>query len=165
MDLFAWAEQHDCTAVAPPAQNPCTRPADELPHDFLHIVKILEHHVGSRSAITAADLAKAAGVRPDGSRESRRSHVRHLLRVHFLDLPWPICADTAGFYRPATADELSHYHANLLSRLREIALRIKALKTVSKTAGWQHIGRCRWLHSVGAHSPDTPPRTPHCARS
>ena len=144
MDLFDWALENDRKPAAPPPQNPCRRPADELPEEFHAIIRILAERHGQKRAITALQIARAAGIHPNGTDGSRARRIRQTLEVHYSDLPWPICADAQGFYRPENAEDLSHYHANLYGRARSILLRIHNLKLVAKTAGYDYVGRARW---------------------
>jgi len=128
-------------------QPQCTATALDLPPAFRAIVGVLENRIGQARAITALEIAAAAGIHPDGTDGSRARRVRQLLEVHFEDLPWPLCADATGYYRPADADELTHYDHNLYGRLISIALRISTLRKLAKRAGWTYAGRGTWSSS------------------
>lgn len=144
MDLFDWALENDRNPAAPPPQNPCRRPADELPPEFHAIVQVLTDRRGQQHAITALQIARAARIHPNGTDGSRARRIRQTLEVHYSDLPWPICANAHGFYRPQCAQDLSRYHANLYGRARSILLRIRSLKLVAKAAGYDHVFRAHW---------------------
>lgn len=145
MDLFAWGERRSREAIAPPAQRPGKTPANQLPDDFLAVAETLRHRRGQASAITAWEIAKATGIKPDGSRGSRERYVRELLEKHFLDLPFLIVADRCGFYRPESADDVSHYHRNLRSRLRCLAVRIYGTRRLAQAEGYSHQGQGNYI--------------------
>lgn len=144
-DLFTWSEKHAGAAIAAPLQPRCTVPAAGLPSAFRAIVRVLEKRIGQELSITALQIAAAAGLYPDGTDGSRARRIRQLLEVHFDDLPWPLCADATGYYRPIDADELTHYDHNLYGRLHSIALRISTLRKLAKRAGWTYAGHGRWI--------------------
>lgn len=147
MDLFTFAEtaQPSCTPIAPPMQHPCAAPAQDLPQTFWSIVTILTSRIGKDRAITALQIAAAINLFPDGTDGSRSRRVRDLLELHFPDLPWPLCADDSGYYRPANADELTHYHANLHGRAMAILQRLSTLKRIAPLSGFEYHGHGKWL--------------------
>lgn len=151
MDLFAYTQQATgCDPFAAPLPRACDAPADRLPPDCWRLVQVLDTHVGQAAAITAWELAQAAGIHPDGTRGSRERRVRQLIEQHLHRFPWPLCADATGYYRPETADEATHYHRNLYGRLRSIALRIATHRRLCLAAGFTHHGQGRYSR------PDSP---------
>ena len=104
LDLWQFAEQESRKALAAAAHKACN-----LPAEVQAILRVLESRRGRVCAITAAAIARAVGLQ-DGTK------VRQYLELHFADLPWPVVADAAGYYRPADADDSAHYARNLRSR-------------------------------------------------
>ena len=153
MDLFEWAEQRARTAIAPPVQRPSNVPAEALPAEFHAICAVLSRHRGADAAIRAEDIAKEADLWPDSSKEVRRTRVRSVIRVHFIDFPFPVLANTNGFFVAETAEEIEHYHKSLRSRIREIGLRIVVLKKQARAAGFPYLGRARWGAPAGKEVP------------
>ena len=145
MDLFTWAEQMASRPIAPVLQNPFARPAEDVPDEFWAIVHLMHSRIGKDLALTALEIADATELRPDGTPGSRSRHVRHLLEVHFEDLPYVLCADSTGYYRPADTDELSHYHANLRARAVAIFQRLSTFKRLARIAGYHYAGKTRWV--------------------
>lgn len=146
-ELFKWGEEHGAqsrAAIAPPRKHPCAMAAGELPADFLLIVQVLDGRVGQERSVTALGIAERAGLWPTRTPGSRARSVRELLERHFSDLPWPICGDETGFYRPATAEELCHYHANLRGRGVKIFSRLATLKRIAPLAGFEYLGNGQW---------------------
>lgn len=118
-DLFDYAAAHPDEfreAAAGPVHEPCRPAADALPLDLRRVVDILASRSGRDAAITAPDLADAAGLFPDAPPESRGTQLRHLITCHLDDLPFAVVAGDRGFFRPATAAEARRYLANLLAR-------------------------------------------------
>jgi hypothetical protein len=146
MDLFDWAHERDrsspSTAMSPTV--PCKLPAEVLPDDFRTVASVLRRRVGADMAITAEDIASAAGLFAGLSRESRRCKVRSVIRRHMLDFDFPVCGDSNGYYIAETPDELAHYHASMHSRIREIAIRMRSVIRQGKAAGFTYHGKGRW---------------------
>lgn len=145
----------DLFTYAATAQAACSPTATPLPAEFRALCDVLRTHVGAESAITAWDLAQAAAINQDGTRGSRERMVRHLLSVHRASLPWPLVADSTGFYRPATADEAAHYDANLSSRIREIAIALSTTRRQLRRSGFLYLGRGRWSSASSTSSPSS----------
>lgn len=136
-DLFAYASEHPEEMLSPaasPVQTDCSSPARQLPDDAIRIVQVLSGRVGRANAITAPDLADAAGLFQDSPRQARGTQLRHLLTLHLDDLPWPVVADASGYYRPADYAEARHYVANLLARTAGILDRLAAFARLCNRA-------------------------------
>ena len=116
---------------------PITAPdTSALPAEVWAILAVIEPRIGGAQAIDAAEIATAAGIMPDSSREVRRTRVRTLLADHFEALPFLIVADTRGYYRPASFDEARHYIATLVSRTDSILVRLESC--------CHHLSRTNW---------------------
>ncbi len=137
MDLFTWAEQRARSPVAPPVQRPGSLPADALPDEYHAIASVLTRRRGAAAAITAEHIAIAAGLWPDASRETRRTRVRQVIRLHLGDFPWPVVADHAGYYIAVTADEFNHYVRNMRSRIREDSIRLRTIIHKGRECGFR----------------------------
>lgn len=134
--LFAWFEQAACRPIAPATKKPCSLPTEELPADLLAIVETLRSRIGIASAMTAQQIAETCSIRPGSPPAARGTYVRSLLARYFRDLPYTLCASpAAGYFRPATPDELAHYRRDLHSRAREILTRLRDLKLQARAEG------------------------------
>ena len=135
-NLFAWAEQQSRKPCAPPAQVPRRLPPDQIPADLHRIAELLRDRRGVANGLTASRIAEILDIRPGASPAARGTHVRAILARHFRDLPYTLCASpAAGYFRPATSDELSHYRRDLHSRAREILTRLRDLKLLARAEG------------------------------
>lgn len=141
-DLFTWAEQQR----ALPVQPACTPPADPLqtPPEWPQIWAILEGHRGQAAAITAPQIAAAAGLWPHLSETNRGTKVRKILELAQDSWPAPICGDADGYYVAADPAELDHYCANLRSRALCIHRRFASFRRAGRRAGFQYHGHGRW---------------------
>jgi len=120
LDLFQYAAQdQSCKPLAPVRQEPCSQPAE-----LLRILDVLRSRIGKDQAITAPEIAELANINPESPLPSRGGAVRKILELHFNELPWPLVADNTGYYRPATAEEVKHYVANLMSRTKCMLTRL-----------------------------------------
>jgi len=136
MELFDYFEQHRCNIAAPAPQIRCQTPANLLPDDLHRIVSLLSTCRGSAQALTASEIARRLNIRQDSGAAAAGTYVRSLLSRHFRDLPFTLCASpAAGYFRPATSDELTHYRRDLHSRAREILTRLRDLKTQARAEG------------------------------
>ncbi|MBT4822838.1 MAG: hypothetical protein HN742_10845 [Lentisphaerae bacterium] len=144
MDLFDWATKRDRTVSAPTPQNPCSTPADALPDEFHAVVDILHHHIGSRNAITALEIATAAELWPTCTPGTRARKIRSLIELHDNDLPFFVCGDSNGLYVAADADDVNHYFRNLTSRIRGIAAKHRARKRRALCDGFIYHGHGQW---------------------
>lgn len=132
-----------------PADAPDT---SALPAEVWAILAVLDKRIGGDQAMDAAEIATAAGIMPDSSREVRRTRVRTLLADHFEALPYLIVADTRGYYRPATYDEARHYIANLVSRSDNILVRLESfLQQLHRTPWRTYTPDPRQINSVRKH--------------
>jgi len=144
------------TAGSPPAQlvhPPCTPPAapmPALPPEGRRLFAVLESHKGAAAAITAPALAEAAGLWPDMTPANRGTRVREMLSLHQDDWPWPIVGDVDGYYRPATAAEITHCCANYRSRALLILRRLRTVRRKAMAAGFVHCGHDRFADPTPA---------------
>jgi len=120
------------------------------------IVEVLRGRVGAEQAITAEGIAAAVGLgtgsagvsparmdgasgrdarAPAGNNSGAVRQVRLALALHLDELPWPVVADTNGYYRAGTAGEVSHYLAALLSRATECVRRAAAVRRQADADG------------------------------
>ena len=149
--LFAWCPPADQaqtvrTPTAEAVRQACRDLAQDLPSEFLAIVRVLESHVGESRAIAAPDIAQLAGLYDQLGRANRGTKVRHVLSVNLELLPWPLCGDSEGFYFAATAAELTHYAANLRSRWVEMFRRAVTTRRMAvRTGRFVHLGRGRFV--------------------
>jgi len=146
LDLLSWRPppQPACKPIAPDPQPACNLP---LPADLLAIFRVLDSHQGAASAITAPEIAAAAALYTDSSPANRGTRIRKLLEQYQDAWPWPICGDANGYYRAATAAELSHYCANLRSRAMCDLRRFATVRRHGRRAGFTYLGKGRWADS------------------
>lgn len=146
LDLFTWSAGRGCNVSAPPPQNPCRAPADP-PAEALQIRDIISDHIGRTQAITAPQIAMAAGLWMDLRDADRGTRVRELISTWYELMLVPgyvLVADSAGFFLTSDPEDLSHYDQSLLSRIREIALRDRRVRLAAKTAGFIYHGHGHW---------------------
>jgi hypothetical protein len=67
--------------------------------------------------------------------------MEHLLEVKLGDFPFPIVSTSAGYFRPASADEINHCLASLQSRAICIFLRKRTIIRNAKAAGYERQGK------------------------
>jgi len=144
MDLFEHAREQGRDPFAPPPQNPCRTPAGALPDEFHAIVSVLRSHIGNRNAITALDIATAAGLWPTCTPATRSRKVRNLIELHDNDLPFFLCGDSNGLYVAQNADDVNHYFRNLDSRIKGIAAKRAARKRQALCDGYVSHGHGLW---------------------
>jgi len=149
-DLFNWAETHPCQEAAAPVQAACTASAEPLPDpdmpvEFWKVWDVLERHYGAEHAITAPEIAAAAGLWLESRPANAGTRVRKLLEVGQEFWPWPVCGDADGFYLAARPEELSHAYANYTSRAKCIFKRIRSMRICAlKTGRFVYHGKGRW---------------------
>ena len=142
---YARSAHQSSTPRAPARHIPCSQPADSLPDDMQRIIELLRTHVGKDQGLTAARIAEDLGILPDHPRERRGDHVRRLINDHKLDLPFLIVADPSnGFYRPSGPDDVTHFHRAMRSRIREIALNLRAHRLLAIRDGFVRTGPDSW---------------------
>lgn len=107
--------------------------ARDLQHDFLLIRDRLALAIGPEKAWTIDRLAEAI--------EAPRRTVEMVLEERLADFPFPLVADSAGYYQPTDADQLNHYRQSLRSRAFKIFRRAKAVARCARRAGWPLSGR------------------------
>jgi hypothetical protein len=143
-DLFAWAAQEAGKSRAEPLQAACPIPPDGFSQEATTIFAVLADRRGAASAITAPDIARAAGLWPHLAPANRGNKVRKLLEQTQDFWPFPICGDTTGYYVAATPDELTHYSANLRSRAICCLRRFASARRAGIRAGFVYHGKGRW---------------------
>lgn len=147
-DLFAWAEKQGCNPVASDLQPDVGEPPDGFTSDARAVFAVLTSRRGSAAAITAPDIADAAGLWPDLSDINRGTKVRKILEQTQDYWPFPICGDSSGYYVAATPDEMSHYSANLRSRALCCLRRHASHRRAGIRAGFQYHGKGIWSSPV-----------------
>lgn len=144
LPLFDYARQsqQSCTPRAPARQMPGSRPAEALPDDVQQVFSLLRSAVGKGRGLTAAQIAHRLGIMPDRPAARRGDYVRRLINRHKISAPFVILADPSnGFYRPAGPEDLTHFDRAIHSRIREMALNLKATRLQAAREGYQRTGR------------------------
>jgi hypothetical protein len=94
---------------------------------------LLRDRIGSQNAVPLNDISDFIGL-------SRRATER-LIEFHLPDLPFCVVADTTGYYRPVSADEINHYRKTLLSRIKRLAARYRSVTNLALKDGWPKFGQ------------------------
>ncbi len=147
-DLFEWSEQHPDTAATECSQRSAADtivPAIDLSPETELVFAVIAKHLGADSAITAPEIAESAGLWPEMKPANRGTKVRKLLEQSQASWPFPICGDSEGYYVAITADELSHYCANLRSRALCCLTRFASIRNAGRRAGFEYAGKGRWF--------------------
>ena len=105
---------------------------------------VLAHHRGQAAAITAPAIAEAAGLWPDVTPVNRGTRVRKVLELAQDVWPWPVCGDGDGYYLAVTADEMTHYCAQVRSRALCNLRRFASFRKAGKRVGFPYLGHGRW---------------------
>lgn len=92
----------------------------------------LARRVGIGNAITIDVLAHL--------HNASRRRIEVILECRLADFGFPLVSCDCGYYRPATPEDLNHYLASLLSRIRCIALRIRTVRRSALEEGWTREG-------------------------
>ena len=135
--------QPGCAPFAESLQPACTLPAD-VPQEFRQVVELLADRRGQARALTARQIVECLGLWPRIKPGCRQRKLRQLIEHHCEAAPWPIVADTCGFYRVDSAEDVTHYDRNLGSRLRYLARRIAIHRRQARRAGYTYHGHGRW---------------------
>lgn len=132
LPLFACAQpSHEpCMAHSPPSID------DGDQDDYHALVAALRPHQGPDHAITAIDLARAAGIFPAGSRQQRDARVRALFRQYADQFPYVYASGGTGFYVAEDASQAAATMRNLGGRADGLLRRIE-----------------RYLHLIARHHP------------
>ena len=141
--------QPACSTSATPVHTPGS--SDQPPADVLRIIDVLRDRRGRTCAITAPAIARSAGLYPDSPPATAGTAVRRLIEQHLDLFPWPIVADSAGYYRPADAEDLTHYCAQLDARMAGIARRYAVTRQLAQRAGYTYHGHGRWSGAPAPH--------------
>jgi len=142
---------HSTTPRAPARLIPGAAP--ELPAEVDAIFSHLRTLVGKDRGQTAAQIAIALDILPDHPQARRGDYVRRLINQHKLSAPFLVVADPAnGFYRPADAEELTHFHRSMRSRIREIALNLRATRLLAVRDGFIRTGSDTWATQASSQN-------------
>jgi hypothetical protein len=96
---------------------------------FAAIRSALCYTVGEGNALTIDELAQVAGL--------DRRRTEHLLETRFADFPFLMASGPRGYFRPQTPDEVNHYPLSLQSRIKCLALRLRAYRRQAAREGWR----------------------------
>ena len=128
--------------------QPAVIPRLQLPPEVLQVIGYLSRHCrGFANARTAARIGRELGW--TGSDIGLQ--VRRAISLHYHDLPFIVCSGQRGFFISSDPADATHERRSLHSRLRCLALRIRALDRVAARAGLQRSGS--GPHAM-YHSPD-----------
>lgn len=100
---------------------------------FTVVKEILFNRIGEAKAATIDELSRASGI--------GRRGMEHLLEVKLGDFPFPIISTSAGYFRPASADEINHCLASLQSRAMCIFMRKRTIIRNARAAGYERQGK------------------------
>lgn len=100
---------------------------------FAVVREILFNRIGESNAATIDELCLAAGI--------GRRGMEHLLELKLGEFPFPVISTSAGYFRPANADEINHCLASLQSRAMCIFLRKRTIIRNARAAGYQRQGK------------------------
>jgi len=144
LELFEWGVAQNRELRAPHPHAPGHKPAEGLPPEFHAIADVLRHHQGASHSINAYDIAIAANVWPQASRESRRCKVREIIRSHMMDFKFLVLGCTTGYYTADSPDEIAHYERSICSRIREMSIRLRDVRRKASEQGFTRIERGHW---------------------
>jgi hypothetical protein len=133
---------------------------ESLDAKFKIVREILFNRLGEGQAATIGELCHATGL-------SRR-RMEQLLEIHLAAFPFPVISTSAGYFRPASADEINHCLASLQSRAMCIFLRKRTIIRNARAAGYQRQGKRfvqRQFRDDLFAPPDPPPFNPASERS
>lgn len=137
IDLFEYARQQRRNAGAPQPQNPCKVDAMPPPEAF-RIRDVLADRRGRERAITAPDIAAAAGLWPNNSRAGKGTRAREIITIWYEHLQIPghvLVAGGAGYYHTSDSDEAARYLATLRSRALNTLGRYRRVRIAAQAAG------------------------------
>jgi len=124
---------------------------DQQDKAFDMIRRMLEPRIGEELAITIDSLATGSGlcdshIDPVKGMvlKPRRRTVEHILETRFGDFPFLVISSSKGYFRPATEEECNQWWASCHSRIRAIAMRMKAGRERATTGGFRYIGTGRF---------------------
>jgi hypothetical protein len=146
LDLFDHAEQAGRRVAAPPPQNPCTLPADPPP-EAMRIRSVLATRIGRHQAITAPQIAQAAGLWPELRDADRGTKVREMVTawLEYVTQPGMVpVADSSGYWLTDDPEDITHYCQTLRSRGRETFLRERRIRMLARMAGLTYHGHGHW---------------------
>lgn len=146
LPLFAAAKPRPVSVPEP--VNP-RRTGVEWTEAMRMIWEVLRGHVGEASGITAPRIAREAGLWVEMSDSDRGDKVRAQIRVFLDELPWPVLAGSGGYYLAGTAEEIEHYDAAQLSRIRHQGARLAKSRRQARAAGFVYQGKGRWAEPAG----------------
>jgi hypothetical protein len=159
LPLFDYARRMNASATprALARTDPEKRLAADLSQDAIAVLALVKTLIGPEQGMTAAAIAEALDIHPDRPRERRGDYVRRLLNSHKADADFVIIADPAnGFYRPASADDITHFDLAIHSRIREMWYNLRSVRRKARMEGYVRTGRNTW---TAPHTRVSPPRT------
>jgi len=93
-----------------------------------------EDRRGPGRAITIEQISALLGHRC-------RRETEGFLELHVGDLPFCVVSSSAGYYRPAAAEDINHYRNSIHSRIRCLAIRARTVQRVALAEGWKREGK------------------------
>jgi hypothetical protein len=100
---------------------------------FLSILRLLNGRRGAANALTLDEITLQAGI-------PNRRLTEQILEHRLADFPFPMVSSGAGYFIPATAEELNAYQASLRSRALKCFLRARTVRRKALAAGWRREG-------------------------
>lgn len=148
LPLFAHAEKQHRTVAPPPTRNPYSTAAD-VPPEADALRAALTACVGRANAMTATQLAAAAGLWPECTPADRGTKARQVMRTWYEHMARPgyvLIALSSGFYYTSDPEDLSRYDATMQSRIRNTAETLRRTRLQARTCipTFTHHGRGRW---------------------
>ena len=91
--------------------------------------QILTTRIGTESAITIAEISALLD-------HHCRRETEVFLEVHLADLPFCVVSSSAGYFRPASAEDINHYRNSIRSRIRCLAIRSRTVRQAAIREGF-----------------------------
>ena len=144
------------TEISAPARQ-ATRASTD-PHDDeleQRLIQLLWSRVNKRAALTIPQIARRLGLvhSDDESGEAtiNRRAAEALLEHTIHQLTFLVCSGSKGYWRPTTGPELDRYIANMTSRIKCLAARIRTAERQARSEGWEERGD-HWLPPAQAEN-------------
>ena len=104
--------------------------------DAIRIWKILRHHVGSKNAISAGQIARALELPGETT-------VRAIITENYTDFPAPVAGGGRGLFiispaDPGSAEDANHYINRLNHHAGEIRERERLVRMKLQSLGYLH---------------------------
>lgn len=97
------------------------------------VISLLATRAGAKQALTIEEFCSATGL--------KRRAMEILLELRIQDMPFLVVSTSAGYFRPASADEINHCINSLRSRAMCIFLRQRKIIRAARIAGYPRQGR------------------------